>query len=132
MDQGRGAEVRRREVESHLPQVPLPEPHLSDDQGSLADHEETGNALKLETMGLFLFCFGVFVFGPQFVFWKLEHSVVYASVGRPCDTKSMTDRNPEALCSSCVCKDQCAADGRSCAASQCKLRTTWVETLLST
>lgn len=61
MDQGRGAEVRRREVESHLPQVPLPEPHLSDDQGSLADHEETGNALKLETMGLFCFVL-VFLF----------------------------------------------------------------------
>lgn len=94
VDQGRGAEVRRREVEIHLPQVPLPEPHRSDDQGSLADHEETGNALKLGATGLSFSIIVFLVFGPQFVFWKLEHSVVYASVGRPCDTKTMTDRNP--------------------------------------
>lgn len=65
VDQGRGEEVRRGEVEIHLSQVPLPEPHASDDQGSLADHEETGNALKLGATG------------PSFtVFWNLHQSAV--------------------------------------------------------
>lgn len=126
VDQGRGEEVWRREVESHLPEVPLPEPHISDDQGSLADHEETGNALKVGAMGPSV------QKPPCFVFWKLDQSAICASVGSPSDTKTMTDRNPGALCSSYICKDQCAAGGRSCAASQHALRTTWIETSLTT
>lgn len=51
VDQRRCAEVWRREMEGHLPEVPLPEPHISDDQGSLADHEKTGNPLKLGATG---------------------------------------------------------------------------------
>lgn len=39
-------------MEGHLPEIPLPEPHGSDDQGSLADHEKAGNPLKLGAMGL--------------------------------------------------------------------------------
>lgn len=51
MDQRGGEEVWRRAMESHLPEIPLPEPHSSDDQGSLADHEKAGNALKLGATG---------------------------------------------------------------------------------
>lgn len=47
VDQRGCEEVWRREMEGHLPEIPLPEPHSSDDQGSLADHEEAGNPLKL-------------------------------------------------------------------------------------
>lgn len=65
VDQGRGEEVRRREVENHLPEVPLQEPHVCDDQGSLADHEETGNALKLGATGL--------------SFWFLDLSLFFGS-----------------------------------------------------
>lgn len=54
VDQRRCEEVWRREMEGHLPEIPLPEPHGSDDQGSLADHEKAGNPLRLEawTTGL--------------------------------------------------------------------------------
>ncbi|XP_071670616.1 telomeric repeat-binding factor 2 isoform X2 [Patagioenas fasciata] len=51
VDQGRREEVWRREVESHLREIPLPEPYPSDDQGSLADHEKAGNPLKSGAMG---------------------------------------------------------------------------------
>lgn len=51
VDQGRCEEVWRREVESHLREIPLPEPYPGDDQGSLADHEKAGNPLKSGAMG---------------------------------------------------------------------------------
>ena len=51
VDQRGREEVWRREVEGHLPEIPLPEPHSSDDQGSLADHEKAGNPLELGATG---------------------------------------------------------------------------------
>lgn len=47
-------------MEVHLPEIPLPEPHIGDDQGSLADHEKAGDALKLGATGSSVqncFCF---------------------------------------------------------------------------
>lgn len=88
VDQGGGEEVRGGQVESHLPQVPLPEPHRSHDQGSLADHEETGDAVKFGSLS-----FSVF-FGPQFVFWKLHQRAVCASVRSLSENKTMTEMNP--------------------------------------
>lgn len=75
VDQARGEEVRGREVESHLPQVPLPEPHCGHDQGPLAHHEETGNALNLRA---FLFVWDLSLF---FGSWTRVLSV--GSVGNP-------------------------------------------------
>lgn len=51
VDQRRCEEVGGGAVEGHLPEVPLPEPHGCHDQGSLADHEETGDPLKLGAKG---------------------------------------------------------------------------------
>lgn len=65
VDQRWSEEVRRREVEVHLPEIPLPEPHVGDDQGSLADHEKAGDALKLGATGSSVqnwFCFFWFCF----------------------------------------------------------------------
>lgn len=50
VDQRGREEVRRREMEGHLPEIPLPEPHGGDDQGSLADHEKAGNPLNSGAM----------------------------------------------------------------------------------
>lgn len=73
VDQARGEEVRGREVESHLPQVPLPEPHCGHDQGPLAHHEETGNALNLRAF-LFVFFWTSVCFleaGPECCLWEV-------------------------------------------------------------
>lgn len=100
LDQARGEEIRGREVEDHLLQVPLREPHRSDDQGPLAHHEEAGNALK---WGAFLFLF----FGLQFVFWKLDQSAVCGKCGEAPLIPNHDLRGMQEPCLPAV--DQCAA-----------------------
>ena len=99
-------------MEGHLPEIPLPEPHGSDDQGSLADHEKAGNPLKLGATG-------PSVQKPYFSFERWTGAVaagrllcsspmcVGAGVGSPSglwyprllqQTETTSDKNRGALC----------------------------------